>query len=384
MVGVAATKARAGARQPLPPPPWAARSCSRWPKCGCLGRPKISAAQRILAVNVGKRIREYQVPSYIVEASDDQVLRTIFHRINRSGRQLEETDVFHALFSSLSPKQPSDLRQLAQRSEKWGFGSLAESDVLNALLAVQGIPLDREFTEALAHEDVPAALRATDAALREAIVFLRRDADISHVELLPYALPIVVLSKFFHVFSAPKARSRLRLRRWLWRGALGARLTGATVGMRQHLACIREGDEEGSVERLLKLAGGSPAEDVQHLDGFHFARARSKLQCCALASLHPRDLSTGDQLDVPELLSAPRPDERAEKVTIIVRSQRANKELAQSLSNRMLYPRMPGQELIQAIIAMEDKATLASHAITRDAQRALRAGDVDRFLELRK
>ncbi|WP_437748156.1 hypothetical protein WMF39_40970 [Sorangium sp. So ce1504] len=121
-------------------------------------------------------------------------------------------------------------------------------------------------------------------------MFLRRDAGFAHVELLPYTLPIVVLSKFFYEFPTPRDRSRLLLRRWLWRGALGARLTGATVGMRQHLACIRKDDEEGSVQRLLALAGTAPAEDVQHLRSFHFARARSKLQCCALASLGPRDL----------------------------------------------------------------------------------------------
>lgn len=137
-----------------------------------------------------------------------------------------------------------------------GFGPLPEGDVLNALLAVKGLPLDRDFTDALDRDEVPAALRATEASLRETIVLLRRDAGFAHVELLPYTLPIVVLSKFFHEFPTPRDRSRLLLRRWLWRGALGARLTGATVGMRQHLACIRKGDEEGSVcfEETLALA----------------------------------------------------------------------------------------------------------------------------------
>ena len=74
------------------------------------------------------------MPSYIVEANTDQVLRTIFHRTNRAGRRLGEEDVFNALFGSLSTDQPSDLRQLAQRSSELDFGPLAESDVLNALL----------------------------------------------------------------------------------------------------------------------------------------------------------------------------------------------------------------------------------------------------------
>ncbi len=230
---------------------------------------------------------------------------------------------------------------------------------------------------------MPAALRATDTALRAAIVFLRRDAGIAHVELLPYALPIVVLSRFFHVFPTPRDRSRLRLRRWLWRGALGARLTGATVGMRQHLACIQKYDEEGSVERLLALAGNSPAEEVRHLKGFHFATARSKLQCSALASLRPRDLASGELLDVPKLLSSLQADERGEKVMIIVRSQRAEKELAQGLANRIFHTRLPAAELHKAIATTKDKAVLDSHAISRAAQKVLINGDLNRFLELR-
>lgn len=342
--------------------------------------PKLDPAQRALALDVGKRIREYQMPCYIVETDDEQVLRTIFHRTNRSGRPLEEHEVFNAIFGSLSDNQPSDLRHVAQRASEMGFGPLPEGDVLNALRAVMGLPLDRDFTGALGRDEVPAALRSTEAALRETIVFLRRDAGFAHVELLPYTLPIVVLSKFFHEFPAPRDRSRLLLRRWLWRGALGARLTGATVGMRQHLACIRKDDEEGSVQRLLALAGSAPAEDVQHLHRFHFASARSKLQCCALASLGPRDLVTGEQLDVPALLSAPGD----EKVPTVLRGKLAEDARASGLANRILHPRLPMRDLIKAITTTSDARTLASHGISIQAQAALRDGNSAQFLALRE
>lgn len=344
--------------------------------------PGLGASLRALAVEVGARIREYQVPSYIVEATTDRVLRTIFHRTNRSGRRLEEEDVFNALFGSLSPNQPSDLHQLAQRSMDLGFGALAESDVLNALLAVQGIPLDRDFADALASDKVPAALQATDSALRETIIFLRRDAGIAHIELLPYALPIVVLSKFFHVFPTPRDRSRLLLRRWFWRGALGGRLTGATISTRQHLACIddKDKDEEGSVQRLLALAGDTPPEDVLRIDRFQFSTARTKLQCCALASLGPRDLSTGEPLDIPAVLSA----DVAEKVTTILRGKFASDEQARGLANRALHPRLSSSEFVKAIAASADEDALRSHAMSGEAQRALRDRDFTRFLASRE
>ncbi|WP_437633470.1 DUF262 domain-containing protein [Sorangium sp. So ce854] len=345
-----------------------------------LAHPRLDPAHRALALEVGNRIREYQVPCYVVETDDEQLLRTIFHRTNRSGRPIEEHDIFNALFGSLRQDQPSDLRHVAQKASEMGFGPLPEGDVLNALLAVKGLPLDRDFADALRRDEVPAALRATEAALRETIVFLRRDAGFARVELLPYTLPIVVLSKFFHEFPAPRDRSRLLLRRWLWRGALGARLTGATVGMRQHLACIRKDDEEGSVQRLLALAGTAPAEDIQQLHRFHFATARSKLQCCALASLGPRDLGTGETLDLPALLSAPG----EEKVPTLLRGKLAEDERASGLANRILHPRLPRRDLIRAIITASDARTLASHAISPEAQAALRDGNASRFLALRE
>ncbi|WP_437505151.1 DUF262 domain-containing protein [Sorangium sp. So ce1099] len=342
--------------------------------------PKLGPAQRALALDVGKRLREYQLPCYIVETSDAQVLRTIFHRTNLSGRPLEEPEVFDALLGSLSEHQPSDLRHVAQRVSEMGFGPLPDGDVLKALLAVKGLPLDRDFTDALRRDEVPEALRSTEAALRETIVFLRRDAGFAHLELLPYTLPIVVLSKFFHEFPAPRERSRLLLRRWLWRGVLGARLTGATVGMRQHLACIRKDDEEGSVQRLLALAGTSPAEDIQHLHSFHFATARSKLQCCALASLRPRDLVSGETLDLPALLSA----RGEEKVPTVLRGKLAEDDRASGLANRILHPRLPMRNLIEAITATSDARVLASHAISSEARAALRDGNAARFLALRE
>ncbi|MFO0761862.1 MAG: DUF262 domain-containing protein [Byssovorax sp.] len=342
--------------------------------------PELGAPLRGVALDVGKRIREYNIPTYIVTTQDDHVLRTIFQRTNRAGRSLKEEDVFHSLFGSLSDEQPSDLRALAAAVSSLGFGHLDESDVLRALLAVKGISLDQDFTEVLRREDIPKALASTASALQDAIVFLRRDAGIAHVDLLPYTLPLVVLSKLFHEFPTPSERSRLLLRRWLWRGALGAQLTGAVVGMRQHLACVKQGDEEGSVQRLLALAGTEPVEDMLRFDGFSFRTARSKLQCCALSSFAPLDLRTGERIDIPGLF----PDDGDEKVTFLFRGKHNAGEGAQGLANRLLHPRLPTRELVDAIISTNDEAVLRSHAISPQAQDALRKGDRAGFLALRE
>ncbi len=50
-----------------------------------------------LAFRLGKLIREYEMPAYVVDTNDEQVLRHIFKRVNTSGKPLIEADVFDAL-----------------------------------------------------------------------------------------------------------------------------------------------------------------------------------------------------------------------------------------------------------------------------------------------
>ena len=46
----------------------------------------------------GKRIRQYQIPVYIVETEEEEILRHIFYRVNNTGKKLDWVDVHDALF----------------------------------------------------------------------------------------------------------------------------------------------------------------------------------------------------------------------------------------------------------------------------------------------
>ncbi len=48
---------------------------------------------------------------------------------------------------------------------------------------------------------------ATLEALEAAVLFLKNDADIPHQSLLPYKLPILTLSRFFHLHPSPQPMS---------------------------------------------------------------------------------------------------------------------------------------------------------------------------------
>jgi hypothetical protein len=342
-------------------------------------RPALPAELRGRAADAGKRIREYRVPAYIVESDDSSVLRTIFDRINRTGIQLDNADVFNALFGSLGPSRPADLAQVADEVFSMGFGRLDEDLILRSLRAIGVLPQDRDFTRALTPERAQALLKATETAVRSAVFFLRHDAGIPHVALLPYSLPVIVLSRYFHEFPEPHARSRLLLRRWLWRGSLGLQLGGGIIGLRQQVDCVTPGDEEGSVQRLLASTPAAAPREVSLLSDVRFDKARSKLQFCALASLGPRHLGTGAPLDLATLLS----DKPEEQVRQLFASNQVGKPLAATLANRIIHPRPESGVLSRALLDVSEPAILAAHAISQPAHAALKRGDHAGFLAAR-
>lgn len=339
-----------------------------------LERPTLPAELRHKAIDAGKRIREYQVPSYIVTTDQEKILQTVFLRINQTGHRLKDKDVFHALFASQSPEKPSDLKTLGERLVSLGFGLVPENEILNALRAVNGLPLHHDFADALEPTQAPELLTKTDSALRKAIEFLIKDAQIPHFDLLPYKLPLAVLAKFFYLFPDSNSRSRILLRRWLWRGALAQRHTGATLGLQHHLDLLQKQDEEGSVQELLKLAGSGPAPGVDDIDEFHFNNARSKMQSIALASLTPLHAETRNPVDVGKLLSEANP----QTIPKLIQTK------GSGLANRILHPPLKTpSELIKALQVTQSRAVLISHGMSKAAQQHLREDEFDAFLKLR-
>lgn len=345
-----------------------------------LERPTLDPKLRRRAIDAGKRIREYQVPSYIVETDQEDILRTVFVRINQTGHRLEGKDVFHALFASQSPEKPSDLKTLAEGLCRLGFGQVPENEILIALRAVNGLPLHHDFAYELEPSNAPEFLKNTDSALRRAIEFLKNDAQIPHFELLPYKLPLAVLAKFFYLFPNPKRRGRILLRRWLWRGALTQRHAGAALGLQRPLDLIHENDEDASVQRLLPLSGSHPAPGEDAVDHFHFNHAKSKLQSAALASLVPLHVHTQKPIDIGALLSEAHP----KTLPQLIHRPPSKMALAGGLANRILHPELgTPSELILALQSTNSRAVLDSHCIGKNAQDALKRENFEAFLTLR-
>jgi hypothetical protein len=254
------------------------------------------------AIELGKAVREYQVPTYIVEGASEAVLRRIFKRTNTSGVAMTEAEVFDALHAE---GESEPLKDACRRLEEEGFGPIDPSWFLRCVKAVGGIDPRRKFTDV---EDrvASSAWGNAETAMRRAIGFLVGDAGIPHGDLLPYRLPLVVLARFFHVHPRPSVRARTLLVHWIWRGALSGDHAQSSQGTVDDL-CGRIGlDESRSIEALLSTVPRSwEAPDPRAV--WNGRSASTRLLALAMWARGPRDPDTGAPFSVADLQNLEAP-----------------------------------------------------------------------------
>lgn len=310
------------------------------------------------ALEVGKSIREYRVPAYIVIADEEETARLIFDRTNATGKALTKGDVFKALHEGINSQVPNSLEGLQDSVADLDYGTLRENIYLQAAAAVAGLDVTKMDHEALAKPELGAALPNTAAALRATLVFLRLKAQIPNATLLPYSFAVVALTRFFHLYPSPKPRSQELLSRWVWRGAITQKhWTHEQKYIRETLRTIQGRDEDSEVQRLLALLPGRPAR-LEPGD-YNLNSAQTRLHLLALLDLRPLDLGTGEPLDgsaliqkdksaaVPALVEGGSgdPAEDSARATIygrIIQRPMSNERLVDLLSSMLVDDRLLG------------------------------------------
>jgi hypothetical protein len=326
--------------------------------------------------DAGRRLREYAFPFYVMD-DEEEVLRRVFVRSNKSGKALQWVDVHKALFAKPGDP-PRSLEDVATALMRMGMGRLDESEILQMVLAAAGVdPTENLGQHSDAHGEIERASEETLAVCRRVLDFLRRDCGIVHRRLLPYRLPLVVLARFFAYHTDPSARSRELLRRWVWRGLrTGVHRDSRTV-LRRSTSAINVGDEEGSVQALLRLVPRGWTDALASLGRFDARAAASRIVMLGMAHLGPRCLDTGEPVDVAAVLC----DQQERALRPIFAS------VSGGVANRIIHP--PLERLLQRLrdLCIASKGlgdpVLSSHGITPDAAAALADDDADAFLRIR-
>lgn len=338
--------------------------------------------RRELAIQLGKRIREYDIPAYVVRTDSEETLREIFGRINSSGKQLKDSEVFDALHGASAPNRPATIPEIVSELAELGFGRVEEKILYRLLRVLQGKDITEKGKDGplrLSKGMAELAYHSTAETAALVIQFLKNDAHIPHYELLPYKQPLVTLGKFFHHHPNPQPRSRDLLVRWIWRGALNGAHRGDTVSTRNALERIVSTSEEQSVQQMLAMVKEPPKAAPDVAEVFNFRFAVSKLLSLALIDLGPRDLETGTPLYLGALLNAS--DQRMTLPKVIASIAANHDGLTRSVANRLAHPDRTG--IRRLLLNVTDSAILTSHGISDKAIQALRNGDPAEFLALR-
>lgn len=341
------------------------------------------------ALEVGKRIREYQIPVYITETDDPDVLREIFDRTNRTGVSLTAEEVFTGLFGNKEGNHPSGLGDVAASLKDLGAGNPSENLVLNILRELGDLRQDMHFVDALKKkpDQVGLLLAQTEIALRNTILFLKKHAEVPHLCLCPYPVQLVVLAKFFHLFPDPAMRTLTLLRRWYWRGVLGGQPSRSINWLRPTIGKLR-GEKEGP--EIQALVNDLPSTDLPAQDqtNFNFRSARGKTFVCVLASLTPLDVQKSSPINLTKYFSTWTDEDAkaspSKSITQIIPGKYLPPSAIGSFANRILHPSLPHKSIFEAMKTDLGDDILRSHALPINTKTLLEKGRFEDFLNERQ
>jgi hypothetical protein len=262
------------------------------------------------------------------------------------------------------------------------MGRLSSGRLLTALFGLRGLDPTRTLDEHYQRDPTKLrdAVQEALPVLRRVLSFLRRDAEIPHLRLLPKPILLDVLTRFFALHPAPSARTRLLLSRWFWRTVLRAGAFDDRTLRRQGIRAVDEEDEEASVQRLLSLVDRSHQRPFELPAAFDGRSDDNRIVLCALARLGPHHLETGEALDVAALV------EEQDKKAFAKIIKRSGIQGSRGPSNRILHPK--GTAVLKSLAQQEASlfggvSIPESHAISREAMELLVRKDLTGFLAAR-
>lgn len=328
-------------------------------------------------------LRHYQVNVFVVDEGDDELLVDLVDRVGRGGQRRKLHDELYHLFGT-NTEAPGPAA-VAETLRHHGFGTFDDGTVVQSVLAVRGVhsftAYGHDLREEFGPDEDPAEwFGFTEQALGRAIRFLQAQG-VPHFNLvLKPRLIIGVLAAFFHQHRQLGAWNERLLSRWLWRAQVAIatsgepRPTGGVVSPNYESfltvvhGALGESEvplEYETVRALLDLVPPEIPEVAWRPE--QWGIPGWQLVASALASLQPLD-PEGALVDVARVV---------EQSGIWRGAALGFKDVG--LAAVSFWP--PDAD---PPTGDEPEEVLTSHAIPPGAAAALRRGDVEQFLGLRR
>ncbi len=350
------------------------------------------------AAAVAKTLRDLKIPAYVVRQNDEEVLRSIFDRMNNAGKKLTRGEVFAALHRPTDGTGPGTLQSMAESVQaRTGFGLLDRNAVMQLVLARRGADITREIRHefrssargrddfAAGESEGEALLQGEEAAVR-AIEFIQGVTLVPHIALLPYLHLLVVLSRLFAYHPHLTKRHERLLRRFFWRSVVTSLGRGvAPQATRTLNDTIVPGDERASVARLVAITSGLERPSVRSVNPFRTNTAATKALLCAVWEHGPRSLVTGEPVSTEELQR--ELGERSTPVDLVatLAPTRYAGDRVKEAGNRLLLAPSQDREsdALDELARAADPRVPASHLLESSDLIVLRGNDAVAVIEQR-
>jgi hypothetical protein len=266
-------------------------------------------AQRWLdeADRLSSAFRDYQLPLIHIREADLESAVTVFARLNRTGRKMAADELVSALtYQEREFHLASMLNGFkAELKKKKGFGSLDRVFLLRSLLAALELDIyAKDWADLMVKPEVrerlPEGFDAATRGIRLALEMLQ-GLGVTSDRLLPYGLQLVLLGEFYRICPQPTSRTVELLRRWFWVTSFTGWFGGVNTAQAKRALDEIRNLAKGKSETVNVVDLDMPAQPFP--DRFDTRSARVRAFLLYLASLRPRSLSGGADLEPGPLLS---------------------------------------------------------------------------------
>ena len=328
------------------------------------------------ADRLASAFRDYKLPLISIREADLESAVTVFARLNRTGRKMAEDELVSALtYQEGEFHLASVLDEFKIELKKKGFGGLDRVFLLRSVLAALELDIyAKDWADLMVKPAVRRRLReGFDAAARGIRLALKmlQGLGITSDRLLPYGLQLVLLGEFYRICPRPAAGTVELLKRWFWVTSF----TGWFGG-------VNTAQAKRAVEEIRNLAKGKSktfhvvdleARAQPFPDRFDARSARVRAFLLYLATLRPRSLRGGADLDPGALLSLLGTD-----AVGYVWSNPDPPALVSSPANRLFVDEDHVGQAVGALADLDDdvlKGLLPSHGFPIDCIDRLRNDD---------
>ena len=340
------------------------------------------------------RIKDYKIAVVTLGDMSLNDVAPIFERINSTGTPLTIVDLMRAATWSTEFDLLDTIDAILDELSDKGFGGIDRKVVLRSLSSAAGGGYSSSSIDSLRNYEatrlIEVAQQVADS-FRRTIDFLVQQLKLPTDSAVPYANQLVILADLFRGLPHPSASQYTEIKRWFWSTSAGEYFSGWNTGQ---MSADKQSVDDFVAGRSIGISFPvvMPSASIWLSRAFRRNTAYAKLFAILLADAEPRDLLTGNRIDVsPSLWWAnnrefhhffPQAYLRTRGTPVQQINVLANIIALSSVSNRQISHAAPSQYLarIRDAAGSQLDAWLESNLISQDAYSAAMADDYDGFL----